>query len=55
MAYKISETHPNKRAFITGGGGGLGLALSLALAKDGWTVGITLMTLLKTREVLTCL
>lgn len=41
MAYKISETHPSKRAFITGGGGGLGLALSLALAKDSWTVGIT--------------
>ena len=41
MVYQLSNTYPQKRAFITGGGGGLGRALSLGLAADGWTIGIT--------------
>lgn len=41
MKYALSEKHPNKRAFITGGGGSLGRAAALALAGDGWTIGIT--------------
>lgn len=41
MAYALTNKHPQKRAFITGGGGGLGRALSLALANDGWTLAIT--------------
>jgi NAD(P)-dependent dehydrogenase (short-subunit alcohol dehydrogenase family) len=41
MNYKLSNKHPNKRAFITGAGSGLGRAFAAALAKDGWTIGIT--------------
>lgn len=41
MKYRLSAIHPNRRAFITGGGGGLGRALGVALATDGWTIGIT--------------
>lgn len=41
MAYKLSQKHTRKRAFITGGGGSLGRALAIALANDGWTIGIT--------------
>ena len=38
--YKLSEQHPQKRAFITGAGSGLGKELCTELAKDKWTIGI---------------
>jgi len=38
--YKLSQQHPQKRAFITGAGSGLGRELCLELAKDNWTLGI---------------
>ncbi len=40
MIYKLSEQHPQKRAFITGAGSGLGRELCAELAKDGWIIGI---------------
>jgi len=40
MIYKLSEQHPQKRAFITGTGSGLGKELCTELAKDGWTIGM---------------
>jgi NADP-dependent 3-hydroxy acid dehydrogenase YdfG len=39
--YKLSQHHPQKRAFITGSGSGLGKALCHELASDGWTIGIS--------------
>lgn len=36
----LSETYPQKRAFITGAASGFGLALATALAEDGWTIGL---------------
>ena len=39
--YKLSEKHPQKRAFITGAASGLGKALCEHLSKDGWTIGIS--------------
>lgn len=38
--YKLSEQHPQRRAFITGGGSGLGRELCRELAYDRWTIGI---------------
>lgn len=38
--YKLSEQHPQRRAFITGAGSGLGKELCAELARDGWTIGI---------------
>ena len=39
--YTLSETYPQKRAFITGAASGLGKALCILLSKDGWTIGIS--------------
>jgi NADP-dependent 3-hydroxy acid dehydrogenase YdfG len=38
--YLLTQTHPKKRAFITGAASGLGRAFCMELAKDGWTLGI---------------
>lgn len=38
--YLLSQTHPGKRAFVTGAASGLGKAFCIELAKDGWTLGI---------------
>ena len=38
--YQISESYPQKRAFITGAASGLGKALAIELASDGWTIGM---------------
>lgn len=38
--YLLSQTHPQKRAFITGAASGLGKAFCCELAKDGWTIGM---------------
>jgi len=38
--YQLSQTHPKKRAFITGAASGLGKAFCIELAKDGWTLGM---------------
>lgn len=38
--YQLSQTHPHKRAFITGAASGLGKALAYELAPDGWTIGM---------------
>jgi len=38
--YQLSQTHPQKRAFITGAASGLGKAFCIELAKDGWTLGM---------------
>lgn len=38
--YQLTQTHPLKRAFITGAASGLGKAFCIELAKDGWTIGM---------------
>ena len=38
--YQLTQTHPQKRAFITGAASGLGKAFCCELAKDGWTLGM---------------
>ena len=38
--YLLSQTHPQKRAFITGAASGLGRAFCMELAKEGWTLGM---------------
>ena len=37
---QLSDTYPQKRAFVTGAASGFGLALCEALARDGWTLGL---------------
>ena len=37
---RLSKTHPNKRAFITGAGSGLGLMFAKTLACHRWKIGI---------------
>ena len=37
---QLSETYPQRRAFITGAASGLGLVLCEVLAEDGWTLGM---------------
>ncbi len=38
-AYRLSTSHPKKRAFVTGAASGLGLAICRELACDGWAIG----------------
>lgn len=36
----LSQTYPQRRAFVTGAASGLGKAFCMALAADGWTLGM---------------